>query len=104
MITAPEPREKTRESITVVSGAGTKVVNLTGYLDIISWDVPASETFKFSIKGASGLEYYLSPTVLTGDTTVILSPSVPMTGKMTITIIGGSADGVYYFTPIGNLK
>jgi|CXWL01.1.fsa_nt_gi hypothetical protein len=104
MITAPEPREKTRESILVVSGAGTKIINLTGYLDIITWDVPANETYKFSIKGSSGIEYYISPSTLTGDTTVIFSPSVPMTGKMTITIIGASGDGLFYFTPIGNLK
>lgn len=104
MITAPEPREKSRESILVASGAGTKIVNLTGYLDIITWDVPTNETYKFSIKGASGIEYYVSPATLTGDATVILSPSVPMTGKITITIIGASGDGTFYFTPIGNLK
>lgn len=104
MITAPEPREYTAQAIKVSSGVGSKIINVSGYLDIILWNVPASETYKFSIKGPSGIEYYMSPNILTGDTTVILSPSVPMTGKMTVSIIGASADGSFEFTPIGNLK
>jgi hypothetical protein len=104
MITAPEPRELSRDSILVVSGTGSKVVNLTGYMDILLIDAPGVETYKISIKGKSGVEYHISPNTLTGDNTIILSPPVPMTGKMTISIIGASGDGTYYFTPIGNLK
>lgn len=104
MIVAPEPRELPRESILVTSGAGSKVINLTGYLDILLVDAPASETYKISIKGSSGVEYYISPSLLTGDTTIILNPRVPMTGKMTFSVLNASGDGTFNITPIGDIK
>lgn len=104
MITSPEPKEYAQQTILVAAGTGSKIMNLSGYLDAILWDVPASETYKFSIKGPSGVEYYVSPSLLTGDTTVIFPDKLPMTGKMTVSILTASGNGLFKFTPIGNLK
>lgn len=104
MITAPEPRELASQTIKVSSGAGSKVFNISGYLDALIVDAPASETFKLYIKGPSGVEYYLTPNLLTGDNTIIFSPALPMTGKMTFGIQNASGDGDFPITPIGNLK
>lgn len=104
MITAPEPRELASQTIRVASASGSKVLNLSGYLDALIVDAPASETFKLSIKGPSGVEYYITPNQLTGDNTIIFSPALPMTGKMTFTILQSSGDGDFSITPIGNVK
>ena len=104
MITSPEPKEYAQQSVLVASGAGSTIVNLSGYLDAILWDVPTNETYKFSIKGPAGGEYYLTPQAIQGDSTVIFSPAIPMTGKMTLSIIGASGNGLFLFTPVGNLK
>lgn len=104
MITSPEPRELASQTVVVSSATGSKVINLSGYLDALIVDAPASETFKLSIKGPSGVEYYLTPNLLTGDNTIIFSPALPMTGKMTFTILNASGDGNFSLTPIGNMK
>ena len=104
MITAPEPRELPSQTIRVASASGSKVINVSGYLDALIVDAPGSETFKLSIKGPSGVEYYITPNLLTGDNTIIFSPALPMTGKMTVTILNASGDGDFAFTPIGNMK
>lgn len=104
MIVTNEPREHESHTITVVSAAGSKAVKLSGYLDGIIIDAPASETYKFVVTGPSGKQYYISPSNLTGDTTVLFSPRIPMTGNMTIGISGSSGDGAFALIPIGDLK
>ena len=104
MITSPEPRELDAQAIKVASGTGNKVVNMTGYLDALIVDTPAGESFKFSIKGRQGVEYYLAPSAYIGDSTILFSPALPMTGKMTITILNASADGNFSVIPVGNIK
>ena len=100
-----EPREMAQKNILVTGGSGSIVYNLSGYLDAILWDVPGAETYYFSIKGPTGIEYFIQPTVLTGDTTVNLLPAaVPMTGVMTISVFSASGDGLFKCTPVGRLK
>lgn len=103
MMTSSIPREYARQYIPVVSGTGFCVVNLIGYLDAMIIDAPGSETYTFSIKGPLGVEYYIVPVSLTGDTTWTFPSRIPMTGKMTFTIIGASGDGAFSIVPIGNL-
>lgn len=104
MIVAREPREHAAESVVVASGAGSNTVRKSGYLDGVIIDAPASETYKFVVTGPSGKQYYISPSNLTGDTTVLFNPSIPMTGKMTMGISGSSGDGTFSITPIGDMK
>lgn len=104
MITSQEPREHISQAVVVVTGAGEKIMNLSGYMDGIICDAPASETYKFIVTGPSGKQYYISPANLTGDTTVLFSPPIPMTGKMTIGISGASGDGTWNLIPIGDMK
>lgn len=104
MIVTPEPREHPSQTIVVVSAAGSKVLGFSGYLDGVIFDAPGSETFKLSIKGPSGKEYYLSASNLTGDATVLFSTPIPMTGAMTFGITGASGDGSWGMVLIGNMK
>ena len=104
MIHSPEPRELEPFQIRVVSGTGSKIINITGYLDLLIVDVPGNETFKISIKGKQGIEYYISPTAYTGDSTILFDPRVPMSGKMTITLFQVSVDGLFAITPVGDIK
>ena len=107
MIVSREPREHSSYSMTVSgggAGTGSKAVNLSGYLDGVICDAPGSETYKFIVTGPSGKTYYVSPADLTGDTTVLFNPPIPMTGAMTIGISNASAGGTFTIIPIGDLK
>lgn len=98
------PREFAQQTMVVSGGTGSKIINLVGYLDALLIDVPANEGYKISIKGPMGVEYYISPNTLFGDNTVLFDTALPMTGKMTFSVIGASGDGFWYLTPVGNLK
>ena len=104
MIVSREPREHAAVVVTVATGAGSKIVKKSGYLDGIIIDAPASETYKFTVTGPAGKQYYISPSNLTGDVTVLFNPSIPMTGNMTLGISGSSGDGAFSLIPIGDLK
>jgi len=103
-VTDMYPREGEQQVIRVVGGAGSIIVNLIGYLDAVLWDVPGSETYKYSIKGPSGVEYFISSANHTGDVTVLHDPRVPLTGKMTFSVIGANGDGEFRFRPVGPHK
>lgn len=104
MIVAREPREHATESVAVVSAAGSVTVRKSGYMDGVIIDAPGSETYKFVVTGPGGKQYYISPSNMTGDTTVLFNPPIPMTGKMTMGISGSSDDGAFTITPIGDMK
>lgn len=104
MISSFEPKEFAQQNLSVLGGTGSKIINLSGYLDGLLIDAPASETYTFSIKGPSGIEYFITPNTLTGDVSYFFPNAIPMCGKMVFTIIGSSGDGLFKLTPIGNLK
>jgi hypothetical protein len=95
------PREGELRTFTSVAGVGYVDLTAHGWLYGMIVDVQGNATYKLAISGPTGVEYYISPTDVTGDTTIMLPDEIPLTGKMRYELRDLSIDGVCTVRPIG---